>query len=616
MGDQRGGEDTRWAARIATVAVPTTLTAGAFIVLSHFGLTGNLPLWAVLAVLGGAGLVGELSGRIVEPHASTGTLHLAIAAECLSVAAVLYVIGWGPTLAIGFVFVAARALDLAGSRAWKVTVFWSSVSIALGQVCIALDLVRTYVPVPWVHGLAVLGALGNGFVIWVLGAKTKQNEEALAERDSSDSELRSTLSLLTATLDSTADGILVVDADGRITQHNARFAQMWHIPESMLTSRDDEAVLAFVLDQLIQPDLFTAKVQELYANPEAESDDILLFKDGRVFDRHSLPQRVGNEVVGRVWSFRDVTDHNRLLHELEHQAFHDSLTGLANRALLRDRLEHALARSRRSAATVAVLFCDLDGFKMINDTLGHEVGDLLLVEVAKRIVEDLREGDTAARLGGDEFAIVLDETDAGDAVQLAHRLLASIRRPFSINGREILVRVSIGIADNSAGALDTDDLLCHADIAMYAAKSNGRDCFRPFEPDMQSQVSARHLLLGDLRHAILLDGALVVYYQPVLDLETQRIHSVEALVRWNHPTGTASFRPTNSSPWPRRSRDLSLSLDDLSSGKPAGSSASGARRAPTIFASASTSPRFNSTTAGSSQTCGRRFLRAIWTPRR
>ena len=525
-----------WTRRVMTIVVPSTLTALAFVVLSRFHLTGRLPLWALLVVLGLASVVGELAGRLVDARASAAVLHLAIGAQCVNVAVVIYVIGWGPTLALGYLFVAARALDTGGSRTWKVTTLWAVAATALGQACIALGLVKTYVPVPWVHGLAILGMLGNGFVIWVLGMKTEQNETSAAERDRSDIELRSALSLLTATLDSTADGILVVDSLGKITQHNARFAQMWRIPETLLANRDDDAAIAFVLDQLIQPELFIAKVQELYANPDAESDDILLFKDGRVFDRHSLPQKVGNEVVGRVWSFRDVTDHNRLLNELEHQAFHDSLTGLANRALLRDRLEHALARARRSAATVAVLFCDLDGFKMINDTLGHETGDLLLTEVAKRIVKDLREGDTAARLGGDEFAIVLDETELGDAVELASRLLNAMRRPFHVNGREILARASIGIADNSGGGLDTDTLLCHADIAMYAAKSNGRDCFTVFEPVMQSQISARHLLHGDLRHAILLDGALVVHYQPVLDLKTQRMDAVEALVRWNHPT--------------------------------------------------------------------------------
>ena len=522
--------------RVATVVVPSMLTGGAFVVLSRLGLAGHLPLWALLGMLIAASVMGEFTGRYVHLDASTRGLHFAIAVQSLSVSAIIYAIGWGPTLAVGYLFIVARALDEAGARAWRITLLWATISIGLGQIAIVVGLVPTYVPAPYVHGLAVLTVLGVGFVISLLGAKTEESRLALAERDRADAEVRSALSLLTATLDSTADGILVVDRAGVITQFNSRFTQMWHLPEDVLASRDDGAAIEFVLDQLVRPEMFVAKVEELYAHPEAESDDTVRFKDGRVFERHSLPQRVDGTVVGRVWSFRDVTDRNRLLDELEHQAFHDSLTGLANRALLRDRLEQAIARSRRSAATVAVLFCDLDGFKMINDTLGHDIGDLLLVEVARRLERGLRDGDTAARIGGDEFALVVDVARPGDAVDLAERLLDSLRKPFVIEGREVVARASIGVADSSADAPDGDELLCRADIAMYVAKSRGRDRLQSFEPAMQTELAARHLLHGDLRHAVLLDGALVLHYQPILDLETQAVDSVEALVRWNHPT--------------------------------------------------------------------------------
>ena len=210
-------------------------------------------------------------------------------------------------------------------------------------------------------------------------------------------------------------------------------------------------------------------------------------------------------------------------------------TGLANRALLRDRLEHAIARSRRSASTVVVLFCDLDGFKMINDTLGHEYGDILLAEVAGRFRQSLRDGDTAARLGGDEFAIVLDNSTRDDSVALAQRLLDTLREPFAIKGRDVFVRASIGIADNADDALDADELLCRADIAMYAAKGRGRDRFEIFQPSMQTELTARHELHGDLRRAIAA-GELEIHYQPLVDLPTSRIDSFEALVRWRHPT--------------------------------------------------------------------------------
>jgi len=518
---------------IAFVVVPCVLTATAFGIASHFGLVGNLPAWMLFLLLALGGAQSQITSGWLRPDASTRSMHAALAAQVMAVTAIIYVIGWGPTLTIGYVFVISRALDEGGSRVWRATLGWTIVGITLGELGIAFNLFPTYVDVPYVHGLAALGILGMAFVMWLLGTKTAENEGASAARDQADHEVRSTLSLLGATLDSTADGILVVDNSGAITQFNSQFARIWQLPEELLHG-DRDAALQFALDQLRNPELFIAKVEELYAHPLAESDDTLDFKDGRVFERHSQPQLVDGAVVGRVWSFRDVTDRVRLVDELAHQAFHDSLTGLANRALLRDRLEHAVARSRRLAATVAVLFVDLDGFKVINDTLGHDAGDALLTEVANRLQAHLREGDTAARVGGDEFAIVLDDTSEADTNALAQRLLDVLREPIDVGDREVFVPASIGIADNRADALDGDELLCRADIAMYVAKSRGRNRFECFEPAMQTELAARHELHGELRHA-LHGGQLVVHYQPLLDLETQTIESFEALVRWEHP---------------------------------------------------------------------------------
>jgi diguanylate cyclase (GGDEF)-like protein len=310
---------------------------------------------------------------------------------------------------------------------------------------------------------------------------------------------------------------------------------MWQLPSGVLDRRDDAAAIEFVLQQLKRPELFVAKIEELYAQPDAISDDILLFNDGRVFERHSRPQYVDGEIVGRVWSFRDVTERQKLLDDLEHQAFHDTLTDLANRALLRDRLEHAIARSRRSGAVVSVLFCDLDRFKLINDTLGHESGDQLLIEVARRLAAVIREGDTVGRLGGDEFAIVVDGASPVDTNAVAERCLETIREPFEINGRDVFVRASIGVADNHRDALDAEEILCRGDIAMYAAKSRGRDRFERFEPIMQAELTLRHELHGDLRHAIVQDE-LALHYQPLLNLQSRTVESVEALLRWHHPT--------------------------------------------------------------------------------
>jgi diguanylate cyclase (GGDEF)-like protein/PAS domain S-box-containing protein len=356
----------------------------------------------------------------------------------------------------------------------------------------------------------------------------------ITKRKQAEADLRQTLSLLSATLDATADGILVVDREGRIARFNQRFVEMWRLPEDILASRDDQRALAFVLDQLREPEPFLAKVQELYTQPEAESLDILEFRDGRILERSSKPQRVGGQTVGRVWSFRDITERKRLEDELAHQAFHDSLTGLANQALFRDRVQHALTRTGRHDGRLAVLYLDLDNFKTVNDSLGHPTGDKLLICVAERLRACLRAMDTAARLGGDEFAVLLEDlTSAGDATGLADRLIAALQQPFTVADREVFIGASIGIALDAPG-VSNDQLLRNADIAMYTAKRRGRGRYEIFQPEMHAAAVERLEIEADLRGA--LDrGELTLQYQPIVALDTGRISGVEALVRWRHP---------------------------------------------------------------------------------
>src|SRR4051794_27468468 len=216
-----------------------------------------------------------------------------------------------------------------------------------------------------------------------------------------------------------------------------------------------------------------------------------------------------------------------------HQAFHDSLTGLPNRALFLDRLELAHARARRSGSPIAVLFMDLDAFKTVNDSLGHAAGDELLVLVAGRLRRSLRPSDTAARFGGDEFAILLEDLDTSNAAQLvAQRVLDSLRDPFEIQGQEVVVGASIGIS--SSAHPGSDDLLRNADLAMYRAKGLGKARYQLFEPGMHVAVLERLELEVDLQRA--LDrGEMVVHYQPIIELGSTRIIALEALVRWHHP---------------------------------------------------------------------------------
>jgi diguanylate cyclase (GGDEF)-like protein len=216
-----------------------------------------------------------------------------------------------------------------------------------------------------------------------------------------------------------------------------------------------------------------------------------------------------------------------------HQAFHDSLTGLPNRALFLDRLELAHARARRSGSPIAVLFMDLDAFKTVNDSLGHAAGDELLVLVAGRLRRWVRPSDTAARFGGDEFAVLLEDLDLSTAAEIvAQRILDSLREPFEIQGQEVFVGASIGIA--SSAHPGSDDLLRNADLAMYRAKALGKGRFQIFEPGMHVAVLERLELEVDLQRA-LERGEMVVHYQPIVELATHKIEALEALVRWRHP---------------------------------------------------------------------------------
>ena len=304
----------------------------------------------------------------------------------------------------------------------------------------------------------------------------------VGDRIRAELELRTTLSLLTSTLDATADGILVVDHSGTFTSFNHRFVEMWDIPGPVLDRGDDRAALQHAQSKLVDPDAFMAKIVELYAHPDAESHDVLEFIDGRVFERYSRPQSVEGTVVGRVWSFRDVTDRKELEGRLSYQAFHDSLTGLGNRALFIDRLQHAVARSERNGGELAVLFLDMDNVKGVNDTLGHFAGDSLLQHMAEVLTGCLRKGDTAARLGGDEFGIVAEELARPDeAVRLAERILAASRRQLTIAGHVVTCTVSIGVTFADVG-LSGEQLLSNADLAMYAAKESGKDRYAVYDP--------------------------------------------------------------------------------------------------------------------------------------
>ncbi|KQR67230.1 diguanylate cyclase [Arthrobacter sp. Leaf337] len=390
-------------------------------------------------------------------------------------------------------------------------------------------------------GTEFKGEIACGVLETAAGLCMSVSVRDMTHREEPDDGLREAVSLLSATLESTADGILVVGTDGQIAGVNEQFVSMWGIPRGLLTTHDDEAVIGYVLGLLKNPQGFLDKVHDLYAHPLAESNDVLEFLDGRTFERYSRPQKVAEKVVGRVWSFRDVTPRlaaqdqaKRAMADLAEQAaqlkalaFQDPLTGLANRKLFHDQLAESLRDG--PAGTVDVLLLDLDDFKEVNDILGHHAGDEMLTEVARRLRSCVRPDDTVARLGGDEFVVLLTGSPEPDAV--AESIVASLNVPMWIDGTMLRPSLSLGLASAGQDAVAASELLRQADVAMYAAKAAGKNRYMRFEPDMMTALVQRTDMEAGLRLAVDA-GQIMVHYQPVISPKLGEVVQFEALARW------------------------------------------------------------------------------------
>ncbi|HEX2039617.1 MAG TPA: EAL domain-containing protein [Acidimicrobiales bacterium] len=268
-----------------------------------------------------------------------------------------------------------------------------------------------------------------------------------------------------------------------------------------------------------------------------DEDDAFVCKDGRLLPvaHTTAPVIRDGDVVGSVIAFRDISERKAFEQELAHQAFHDTLTGLANRALFLDRLSQAHARASRTGSLYSLLFIDLDRFKVVNDSLGHQAGDQLLIEVANRLKLCVRPGDTFARFGGDEFVVLLEDlVDEEDAVTVTERILEELREPFRVEGRDVSASASIGVVIGNQSYESPDHCLRDADVAMYRAKARGKATYEVFRPEMEGAALHRLDMEIALRDAIE-NGELELHYQPLVSLERVSIVGLEALVRWRHP---------------------------------------------------------------------------------
>ena len=496
-----------------------------------------------------------------------------------------------------------------------------------------------------------LGGSGSVFIVGI--------RDQSAQRQVED-ELEKLVAELRATLESTADGILVADLDDSIRGYNNRFAELWELPDKLLFERNDVAVFDWLEHSVVDPVVYNDRIAVIKRSPLLETSDIIVLRNGRVLERVTMPQYARGRPIGRVFSYHDITQRlaqearlhlaarvfdasldaifildsqysivaanpscarltegsaealtDRSIEEIIYDpeqpslfddivkalrsvgfweseawyrrssgqgapglvsavkvvepesaserggaycivfikdlserfaarrrinelAYSDSLTGLPNRILLNERMQYALTLAVRETRPLAVLFIDLDRFKQINDSLGHVFGDRVLVEVAQRIRTCLRQADTAARLGGDEFVLLLHDADAPGAETTARRVFDALAEPVLLDDMRFAISCSIGIALFPDDGSSIDELIMNAEAAMYGAKNRGRDGFRFYQRQMNTELLARMKLESAMREG-LAKGAFRLHYQPQVDFQSGRIVGAEALLRWTDP---------------------------------------------------------------------------------
>jgi diguanylate cyclase (GGDEF)-like protein/PAS domain S-box-containing protein len=446
-----------------------------------------------------------------------------------------------PALQTGPIFstiaVAAPFATILAVRLWRPAVRWPWYLFAFGQMLFVVDdvisstggqLFRGAAP-EWLANLAPMAAYPCLIAGIFFAAVTEEHARRRSE------------ARFASLVRNSSDMVIVVDAGGAIRYVSASITRvLGHRPrelegrqlETLAHSEDAGSIEALLPVEVSVDGSAGTRAEFRVQHVNGDWIHVEALRTNLLEDEN---------VRGIVLNIRDISERKAFEEQLAHQAFTDPVTGLANRALFRDRVEHALQRRSRDGKPVSVLFMDLDDFKTINDSLGHAAGDRLLVEVGERVRAALRTADTTARLGGDEFAVLLEDGgDGARAAEVAVRILDSLEAPFVLEEKEVYVHASIGIASaderSALTALDTDALLRNADAAMYMAKQGGKGRYQVYEPAMHHTALQRLEMKGDLQRA-LDHGEFVLHYQPVIELATGRITGFEALVRWDRAEG-------------------------------------------------------------------------------
>ncbi len=382
------------------------------------------------------------------------------------------------------------------------------------------------VPAPLLRRKDEIGALAQSFndlIVDLADARKRLLSESRAK-------VRIQYERLSAAIESIPQGLCLIDADSRLLMSNSRFMSLYQLsPDDLRVGTSLTDVMAACSANGATPLGGDGEPGDLRSSIFQRQLLLLNFRNERTIMIRTARTPEG----GWVSVHEDITERRQQEKQIEHLAYHDTLTGLANRRLFRDIFGELLGDARQ-AREVVLLYMDLDMFKTVNDTLGHPVGDQLLVAVAERLQACLRDTDYVARIGGDEFAVLLtDKPTSDEATRVSKRIIEKIALPFDIDGHEMVVGISVGIAISPRDGTDPDRLMKCADLAMYRAKSEGRNRYCFFEPEMGTRIHARRTLELELRKAMEAEG-LELYYQPQVDIDSRRIEGFEALIRWHH----------------------------------------------------------------------------------
>lgn len=360
----------------------------------------------------------------------------------------------------------------------------------------------------------------------------------LSRRRRAEDEREAVVAELQATLEAVGDGLLVTDRDGAVRSCNRRLAEIWSLPQALFERRDGAAILQWVQHSLEDPGAWEQRLQAWRASPLMVSTERLALLTGQVIECVARPLLQRGRPVGRVYSFRDLTATLNAETRVAEVAATDLLTGLANRRQLADRVTETVAAAHRHGGRFALLMVDLDHFRHINDSLGHEQGDRVLVDISRRLSACLRSDDLLARIGGDQFALLVGDADAAAAEATARRVLALVAQPCELDGTAFTLTCSIGVALFPANGHSLDGLVSHAEAATRMAKEAGRAGYRMTLGVQHGRAPMdlkRHMALDHGMRQALVSGRFRLHYQPQIELATGRLVGAEALIRWRDP---------------------------------------------------------------------------------